>query len=1364
MTMKKYLLFIFLCFSVSGLIAKDPLAKQKKAYESSVKAKSKRDFVRAYSASKKLVSNTAIEKDPALYADVLLNHVEIEYLIKGHSHEVDKQIESIIKLAPKQSPENKGKVEIEIAKIYFLMGEYSKAVDMLAKVSPKELTDFYLAEYKLFQARLNLRLGYNLTVIREIEQEFKTSEKIPAHLISKYRAVYAYAVYNYGDHAKTKETIENIKNTYWKDKNYKQDLYLFTFIDALIYEDEYKYDDEVQELTTLLEVHNNRLSATHVRDEIISPEFINEYLIITKYQLKHEDRDAIHNKYNTNLDAWYGRTSIKVNNKQLLDAKQHIMLHEYKDAESYLNDIINQDDFYKYKSYYSEALNLYMLCKIQLKDFAGLQADFDNYLNFISQNYPKNCPEYRKAELERASYLANHTNSTKEAKKIFEDIFSSDYASQKSPENNELDNYKEVYANLLAEFGYMEKSMAISSELLRITAYKFDKNTPIYNYKLTNHALLSLKAGKYQDALSEIEAVLDYYKDIKAEGLDVAEALKAKAIILMASADYSEAEGLLIKANRMLKVPEEKKYFNKSFSLTRLYLEQGRYNKVNKILYEFIEDLTSIYGATNKNLLPVYTERAWYLEKAGLYKDVEDQCLINSAIADSAYGKTAFYADQEEILSLVHYERGDFENALEHNKQALKIRLELYGENHYKVGLSLKDEALITYNLSLLQNDKIKQLFEKSLKIISSSISTKSHLYALTLQDYARFLLEIGENTNAENKVVQVESLWKEIGLKQKTNTYYSELLLLRGDIAKAKNENEKAEGYYSQASSNIVDVFGEEHPLYGRSLSRLSRIYYIKKDKEKTIKTTNSLIKLHLDYINTYFSSLSEREKTKYWLLIKNDFEFYHNVVLRYKNENPILIDNLYNLTLQTKSILLNNSIKIRESVYKSNDPELIQIYSELIQKKEDLLTQLNTSKQEKSGDKDQSNNLDKDIRRLEKLLSEKVSFFKPNIDKITEDDIKKGLKPNQYAVEIVQFRYFDKNFTDSIVYLALILDQNPEHGILTEVFKYGNKMEKEYFNYFRNTKMLKVEDKFSYEIFWEPVTKHIPEKSTVFISPDGIYNLINPETFQKSDGSYLLDKYDFRILSNTKDILYEYQDSIFSEKTAMLIGNPTFYPNDYKGYKYVKPLPGAEKEINEIAAIFDKYGWKHNTFTNAHALEDTVKYISSPSILHFATHGYFKPEKEVLNDNLILKQQVSTSLFAAGLVLANGGLILDKKTVEEYNDERGLLTAYEVLNLNLNNTKIVVLSACETGLGTGEIGDGVYGLQKAFLVAGAQSVVMSIFKVDDAITRELMTNFYNLWLSGMELHKAFNKAKIIIKEKYKDPIYWGSFVLIEK
>jgi len=1362
--MKKILLIIFLSFSITSLIAKDPLAKQKKAYESSLKSKSKRDFVRAYSASKKLVSNTAISKDPAFQADVLLNHVEIEYLIKGHSQEVDKQIETILSLSSKQTLEHKGKVEIETAKIYFLMGEYSKAVDLLAKVAPQGLKDNYLAEYKLFHARLNLRLGYNLNVIRDIEKEFKTSEKIPNHLISKYRAVYAYAMYNYGDHAKAKETLANIKNTYWKDKNYKQDLYLFTFIDALIYEDEYLFDDEVQELSTLLEVHNNKLSATHVRDEIISPEFINEYLIVTKYQLNHEDRDVVHKKYNTTLDAWYGRTSIKVNNKQLLDAKQHVMMHEYKEAESYLNDIINQENFHKYKSYYAEALSLYILCKVQLKDFAGVQEDFDNYLTFISENYPKNCPEYQKAELEKASFLANHTNNTKNAKKIFEDIFTSDYTTQKSPENNELDNYKEVYVNLLAEFGYMSKAMAISNELLQITANKFDKNTPVYNYKLTNHALLCLKAGKYQEALTEIEAVLDYYKERKAEGIDVAEALKAKAIILMASADYSEAEGLLVKANRMLKLPEEKQYFNKSFSLTRLYLEQGRYNKVNKILYEYIEDLVSIYGANSKNLLPVFTERAWYLEKAGLYKDVEDQCVINSAIADSAFGKTAFYADQEEILSLVYYERGDFENALEHNQQALKIRMELYGENHYKVGLSLKDQAFIIYNLNLLQNDKIKQLFEKSLKIISSSISTKSHLYALTLQDYARFLLEIGENSAAENKVVQVESLWKEIGLKQKTNTYYSELLILRGDIAKAKNEYSKAEDYYSQAASNIVDVFGEEHPLYSRALSRLSRIYYIKKDKDKTIKTTNTLTTLHLDYINTYFSSLSEREKTKYWLLIKNDFEFYHNVVLRYQKENPILIDNLYNLTLQTKSILLNNSIKIRESVYKSNDPELIQIYSELIQKKEDLLNQLNTSKQEKSNDKDKSNDLDKDIRRLEKQLSEKVSFYKPNIDKINENDIKKALKPNQYAVEMVQFRHFDKNFTDSIVYLALIIDNNPEHGILTEVFKYGNKMENEYFNYFRNTKTLKVDDKYSYEIFWEPVTKHIPEKSTVFISPDGIYNLINPETFQKADGSYLLDKYDFRILSNTKDILYEFQDSIFTEKTAMLIGNPSFYPSDYKGYKYVKPLPGAEKEINEIGAIFDKYGWKHQTFLNALALEDTIKYITSPSILHFATHGYFKPQKEVINDNLILKQQVSTSLFAAGLVLSNGGLILDKKTVEEYNDERGLLTAYEVLNMNLNNTKIVVLSACETGLGTGEIGDGVYGLQKAFLVAGAQSVVMSIFKVDDAITRELMTNFYNLWLSGMELHKAFNKAKVIIKEKYKDPIYWGSFVLIEK
>ena len=189
--------------------------------------------------------------------------------------------------------------------------------------------------------------------------------------------------------------------------------------------------------------------------------------------------------------------------------------------------------------------------------------------------------------------------------------------------------------------------------------------------------------------------------------------------------------------------------------------------------------------------------------------------------------------------------------------------------------------------------------------------------------------------------------------------------------------------------------------------------------------------------------------------------------------------------------------------------------------------------------------------------------------------------------------------------------------------------------------------------------------------------------------------------------------------------------------------------------------------------ALEEAIKTASNPQILHLATHGFFAGDVNTSDlqgrsNDLLFGQSIEKAqrfpLLRSGLMFCGSQNTIDGNYNPSETNEDGILTGLEVMNLDLRTTELVVLSACETGLGEIMNGEGVYGLQRAFKIAGAQNIMMSLWKVDDMATQILMGKFYGFWLDGNTKREALKMARNYLRSqpKYDSPYYWGGFVLI--
>ncbi len=538
---------------------------------------------------------------------------------------------------------------------------------------------------------------------------------------------------------------------------------------------------------------------------------------------------------------------------------------------------------------------------------------------------------------------------------------------------------------------------------------------------------------------------------------------------------------------------------------------------------------------------------------------------------------------------------------------------------------------------------------------------------------------------------------------------------------------------------------------------------------KSREYKKVLSCVKEYLDTLKEYFTytyfSVSEQDRYNMSEYIDKNINWHYILSSVYYSNNSSANGEIYDYILFAKQLQLRTSKQIKEAIKSSNDKELLDNYEEY-QRIEKLLAMSNPPS---TLNRD---SLQERMNSLGRLLSlSSKSLFKN--EEISWRQIQKRLAYSQVAVEFFEFHLMKgMDIADANVYAALIITQSCE----TPIFKVLNT--KANLNYFDVENQSDLYDINKYgaamaQLFWRDLLFYFSDNdiSTIFFSPFGIINTIAIESLPYSLETPIMHHYKLYRLSSTRDLVTKHTFN-FSD-TAVLYGNLSYrlsYETMENNQKITRdaigPLPGTKKEIENIQTILQGYNFNIKSYSREKGTEESVSEIGSPSILHFATHGFVKES----DDESIMSK--------TGLVFSYGARALEGRNIPK-GAEDGILTSAEIETLDLSNTDIVVLSACNTALGEVTT-EGVWGLQRAFKKAGVKTVVMSLWQVDDEATAVFMEYFYKNLLSLREnyrssddklnladdyfVHQALQSAQYLMSRdpKYSDPYYWAAFIAI--
>ena len=881
--------------------------------------------------------------------------------------------------------------------------------------------------------------------------------------------------------------------------------------------------------------------------------------------------------------------------------------------------------------------------------------------------------------------------------------------------------------------------------------------------------------------------------------------------------NYLEAASTYEKAAKIL----EKEKFDPDFLLT-VKLNQvsdlalaDKITEADKIFESIHEELSSKIKNKEKlengcgNLISTYYKQKGDFLNANKWLDWEIKTLQEVYPVEDVSFANVYFAKGE-----LYLQKGDYEQAEEHLRKARDLFEHMKGKNDFYMTIQLSYSSALYYqgnqeSATCILNQIIKYFENKPL-------SKNNHTYKRALLSLGHILINADHINMGLEHIQKAESF---IDSKDRLTTWGENgvlgcTFLANGEIDKAKR--------YLEASYNIAirNKIKENFTLF-KVMSSLVDLYQRLEKSEELLKIIDDFTKQISRWIESYlfagnFEAIDSWFKTLNLTLV----DLFASLPFIFNLNQDIGWD-ILRIRITTKGFKFKVEKLIRYFISELKSSKIHDQYQRYfeISRKITALDRLSVDPDYEGGEELKKFLLAK--KSIEKSLFRNMpSGLVQSAFQLSLDDIRRNLLDDSVYIEVIRtysrpkddgFFYLDRSVRNIFSYLFVIVypaNHTKRYSLLnwSDVDESMILLKLKEDESIDSETQIELEQKFDAEIykkFWKPIRNLLKEKKKILFSPDGIFldfhigSIADPFT---SDN--MLDLFHIHYISTSAN--QQRKNTLMKGENCQLFGAPDY--NDLFSYKdkitapdYLRnsfsrkidtdpqwtsflnripkkltDLPSTEKEVLEIGKLFEKTGMNASIFLGKNASENNIQQSPSPKILHFATHGFFDEKKEHGFTDLILdfkafnvrnryRHRINPFL-RVGIYLS--GACKDYHIYLKNFPHligQGIFTSQDVLNLDLIETELVVLSACTTGKGTYNDEGHSEGFVSALFAVGVKFVLISTREIDDEITMEFMVQFYKLFLNGKGIHESFHLSQCLLKNRYPDQDDYGSFILYE-